>query len=29
VSVLVLVHMVRRRRLPDPHRLHGEPLAAH
>jgi hypothetical protein len=26
-SVLVLVHMLRRRRLPDPHRLHGEPLA--
>jgi len=25
-SVLVLVHMVRRRRLPDPHRYHGEPL---
>jgi hypothetical protein len=23
VSVLVLVHMVRRRRLPDPHRYHG------
>lgn len=27
VSVLVLVHMVRRRRLPDPHRLRGESLA--
>jgi hypothetical protein len=27
VSVLVLVHMRRRRRLSDPHRLHGEPLA--
>jgi hypothetical protein len=26
-SVLVTAHMVRRRRLPDPHRLHGEPLA--
>lgn len=25
-SVLVLVHMVRRRRLPDPHRYHGVPL---
>jgi hypothetical protein len=25
-SVLVLVHMVRRRRLPDPHRLRGVPL---
>jgi hypothetical protein len=25
-SVLVLLHMVRRRRLPDPHRLRGEPL---
>lgn len=25
-SVLVLVHMHRRRRLPDPHRLHGHPL---
>lgn len=25
-SVLVLVHMVRRRRLPDPHRLHALPL---
>ena len=25
-SVLVLVHMVRRRRLPDPHRLDGQPL---
>ncbi|WP_445259034.1 DUF6629 family protein [Nocardioides aurantiacus] len=25
-SVLVMVHMRRRRRLPDPHRLHGEPL---
>lgn len=25
-SVLVLVHMVRRRRLADPHRFHGEPL---
>ncbi|ORB69385.1 DUF6629 family protein [Mycobacterium scrofulaceum] len=23
LSILVLVHMVRRRRLPDPHRLHG------
>jgi hypothetical protein len=27
-SALVLLHMVRRRRLPDPHRLQGEPLAA-
>ncbi|MET9487771.1 DUF6629 family protein [Nocardia sp. NPDC006630] len=26
MSVLVLVHMVRRRRLPDPHRYHGQPL---
>lgn len=26
-SVLVLVHMRRRRRLPDPHRYHGVPLA--
>ncbi len=25
-SVLVLLHMVRRRRLPDPHRLHGQAL---
>jgi hypothetical protein len=25
-SVLILVHMVLRRRLPDPHRLHGDPL---
>jgi hypothetical protein len=25
-SVLVLLHMVRRRRLPDPHRYHGVPL---
>ena len=25
-SVLVLLHMSRRRRLPDPHRLHGLPL---
>lgn len=25
-SVLVLLHMTRRRRLPDPHRLHGIPL---
>ncbi len=25
-SVLILVHMRLRRRLPDPHRLHGEPL---
>jgi hypothetical protein len=25
-SGFVMVHMVRRRRLPDPHRLHGEPL---
>ncbi len=25
-SVLILVHMVLRRRLPDPHRLHGYPL---
>jgi hypothetical protein len=25
-SGLVMVHMVRRRRLSDPHRLHGEPL---
>jgi hypothetical protein len=25
-SVLVLLHMYRRRRLPDPHRLHGHPL---
>ena len=25
-SALVLLHMVRRRRLPDPHRLRGEPL---
>ncbi len=25
-SVLILVHMVRRRRLPDSYRLHGEPL---
>nr|WP_231989179.1 DUF6629 family protein [Mycobacterium sp. 852002-51613_SCH5001154] len=24
-SVLVLLHMVRRRRLPDPHRYHGVP----
>ncbi|MEY8016856.1 hypothetical protein [Mycobacterium servetii] len=23
LSVLVLVHMARRRRLPDPHRYHG------
>ncbi|WP_264028645.1 hypothetical protein [Mycobacterium mantenii] len=23
LSVLALVHMVRRRRLPDPHRYHG------
>jgi hypothetical protein len=27
-SVLVLVHMRRRRRLPDPHRLQGKPLVA-
>lgn len=27
-SVLVLLHMYRRRRLPDPHRLHGHPLEA-
>jgi hypothetical protein len=27
-SVLILVHMMRRRRLPDPHRLRGEPLVA-
>lgn len=27
VSVLVLVHLRRRRRLPDPHRLHGAPHA--
>jgi hypothetical protein len=27
-SVLVLVHMIRRRRLADAHRLHGEPLNA-
>jgi hypothetical protein len=26
MSVLVLVHMVRRRRLPDPHRYHGVAL---
>lgn len=26
ISVLVLPHMVRRRRLPDPRRLHGEAL---
>jgi len=26
MSVLVLLHMYRRRRLPDPHRLHGQPL---
>jgi uncharacterized protein DUF6629 len=26
VSVLVLLHMIRRRRLPDPHRLHGAAL---
>lgn len=26
-SALVLVHMIRRRRLPDPHRYHGVPLA--
>lgn len=26
LSVLVLLHMHRRRRLPDPHRLHGQPL---
>jgi hypothetical protein len=26
LSVLVLVHMYRRRRLPDPHRLRGQPL---
>ncbi|MCL3819575.1 DUF6629 family protein [Aeromicrobium wangtongii] len=26
LSVLVLVHMYLRRRLPDPHRLHGQPL---
>ena len=26
LSVLVLLHMYRRRRLPDPHRLHGQPL---
>lgn len=26
-SILVLVHMVRRRRLPDPHRLDGQPLS--
>ncbi len=25
-SALVLLHMYRRRRLPDPHRLHGHPL---
>ncbi len=25
-SVLILLHMYRRRRLPDPHRLHGQPL---
>jgi hypothetical protein len=25
-SGLVLLHMYRRRRLPDPHRLHGQPL---
>ncbi|MCW2759657.1 MAG: hypothetical protein JWO46_3403 [Nocardioidaceae bacterium] len=25
-SVLILVHMVLRRRLSDPHRLHGHPL---
>ena len=25
-SLLVLLHMVRRRRLPDEHRLRGEPL---
>lgn len=31
ISVLVLLHMVRRRRLPDPHRLRGEalPLLVH
>lgn len=27
-SVLILLHMYRRRRLPDPHRLHGRPLEA-
>jgi hypothetical protein len=26
LSVLALVHMVRRRRLPDPHRYHGVTL---
>jgi len=26
ISALVLLHMVRRRRLPDPHRLHGHAL---
>ncbi len=25
-SVLILVHMIRRRQLPDAHRLHGDPL---
>ncbi len=25
-SVLILLHMYRRRRLPDPHRLRGHPL---
>jgi len=25
-SILILVHMVRLRRLPDSYRLHGEPL---
>jgi hypothetical protein len=28
VSLLVLVHMVRRRRLPDPHRLQGQSMLA-
>lgn len=28
ISLLVLVHMVRRRRLPDPHRLQGHPMLA-
>jgi len=28
-SVLVLVHMLRRRRLPDAHRLRGRPLVPH
>ena len=28
-SVLILLHMYRRRRLTDPHRLHGEPELVH